>query len=130
MNNLKVAPVTVEAFMASEKVALTLAPGEIPVALPVGPVLATRGAVEPLRGTAVQVSGDAVGTATIEVHLEQRGQGAPVIVLALRAEELVDLDEPGDPGRKLGYERILHLSLTDAEELVTVLQHVVKRAEG
>ena len=67
-----------------------------------------------------KVNGERVGTATIEAHLEQRGQGSPVIRVGLRAHH-------EDCG--LDYKEILRLSLTDAEELSTVLRHFVRQAE-
>lgn len=61
-----------------------------------------------------------VQAATIEPHLEQVGQGAPVIRVSLRHWK----------GRESKYAEILRLSLTDAQELATALTYLVETAES
>ena len=73
-----------------------------------------------------KLSGDGVGPATIEFHLDQVGQGDPVVKVYLRAHEAGSTEEE----RRIGFAEVLRLSLTDAEELATVLQHLVRLAEG
>lgn len=61
-----------------------------------------------------------IQAATIEPHLEQLGQGAPIIRVALRHSE--------DGVSKYG--EILKLTLTDAQELAAALTYLVDTADG
>jgi len=64
--------------------------------------------------------GRVVMTATIEVHLDQIGQGDPTLTVCLRQHV----------GRESRYDEVLRLTLTDADELSRALAHVVKVAEA
>jgi hypothetical protein len=64
--------------------------------------------------------GSVVVTATIEVHLEQVGQGDPTVTVYLR--HYVE--------QKHRFDELLRLTLTDTEELSTSLAHIVRVAES
>ena len=70
-----------------------------------------------------------VFTATLELHLEQRGQGDPMIDVALRDYH----NERDDDGRwhwRMNYDdERLKLSVEDARELIAMLEHVVGLTE-
>lgn len=76
------------------------------------------------RIVASQYAGEAVRregwtqTATIELHLRQRGQGEPLIEVYLRQWL----------GQKQHFEEVLRLSVTDAEELSRALAHYAQVA--
>lgn len=72
------------------------------------------------NGSFTHVAGETVyNTATIEPFLEQEGQEEPTIRVSLR--HWVSHQEQS-------FEEVLRLSLTDAEELVTALNYLVKTA--
>lgn len=58
---------------------------------------------------------------TVEARLEQIGQQAPTIEVALRHQ---------DKSVREAYQRLLRLSVTDARELAAVLTHLVQVADG
>jgi hypothetical protein len=67
-------------------------------------------------------SEDAAYAATVEVNLEQLGQGSPVLRLALRYGE--------DEDRRMAYDELVKLKVNEARELIAVLGYFIEIAES
>lgn len=72
------------------------------------------------RGQLVSGGERYVAAATIEPHLEQVGQGSPIIRAYLRHWE----------GREQKFGEVLKLTLTDARELAAALTYLIETAES